>query len=175
MWMLPLPNNRRAMARLARVFKVLKNAVATLRLVYLGHESEAQPEFPYLSCIEGIGTIVFTKEIKRDVYLCKLRKGDNIESSVIVKFVEQYCVDAHRLMADNGYAPSIIAYKQVTSQFHVIVMEFIPNAVTLHEYIKSKQSREHTVDQLKEHCSKALHIMHTGGYCHGDLRGNNIP
>ena len=103
-----------------------------------------------------------------------MRKYDEESISVIIKFVEQYCIDAHRLMADNGYAPSIIAFQQVTSWYHVIVMDYIHNAESLYEYIKNKQNKEHTVDQLKEHCTKAVRILHTGGYCHGDLRGNNI-
>ena len=175
MWMVPLMNNRPAMAQLARVFKALKNALATLRQFYLDRKMEIQPQFPYFTKIEGIGTIVYSDEIKQDVFLGNLiRKDDEGSISVIVKFVEQYCIDAHRLMAYNGYAPSVIAFEQVTSRYHVVVMEYIQDTETLHEYVKNEQNKKHPVDKLKDHCSKALRIMHEGGYCHGDLRGNNI-
>ena len=64
MWMPLLPNNRPAMAQLARVFKALKNGVATLRQIYLDQKWDAQWKFPYFTKIEGMGKIMYLDEIK---------------------------------------------------------------------------------------------------------------
>ena len=174
MWMVPLPNNRPAMTRLAKVFKALKNALASLIQLYDCPKRKPQPQFPYFRIINDVGKIVYTEEIKQDVFIGELEKNSGDSFTVIVKFVEQYCIDAHRLMASKGYAPSVITFEKVTSRYHVVVMEYVEDAVTLHEYIQKEQNRKHSIDQLKDHCSKALCVLHESGFCHGDLRGNNI-
>ena len=174
MWMVPQPNDRSAMTQLARVFKALKNALAHLIEFHLRAVPEPERHYPYFREIGDEGIISYLEELKQNVFRCVLQKDGNSER-VIVKFVERYGIEAHRLLEKKGYAPSVKAFvKNVTSRYHVIVMEYIEHAVTLYDYILKEEHKTHTVTQLKDHCSEVLTLLHTQGYCHGDLRGNNI-
>ena len=53
---------------------------------------------------------------KARCFVCELEKDSGDSVTAIVKFVEQYGIEAHRLMVNKGYAPPIIAFvENVTS------------------------------------------------------------
>jgi len=92
---------------------------------------------------------------------------------VVVKFVEgAYGIDVHKYLADQGCAPRIEHFdRALTSRYQVVVMQYIDGAQTLHDYINDGNNPDDIVKQ----CKATIEDMHKKeGYCHGDLRPNNI-
>jgi len=69
-------------------------------------------------------------------------------------------------------APVVYYSEKITSLYNVIVMEYIENATSLREYVKSSSTVD--VQSVKTKCTKILNELHEAGYCHGDFRSNNI-
>lgn len=112
--------------------------------------------------------MVYVQElIKHNLFLCKLKTE---KEKVVVKFVEEYGITVHTFIAERGYAPSIKTYEKETSRYHALVMEYIERGVPLTLYCLKDSEKEH----LKSELVKIVQEVHGGGFCHRDLRGNNI-
>ena len=46
--------------------------------------------------------------------------------------------------------------------------------LTLYDYLQKQHETHDETQGIKYHCQKALELLHTKGYCHGDFRSNNI-
>lgn len=172
LWLAFQPNNRSAMAQLAKTLKALKNALERLETYYRDLPSaDTQVQFPYFRKFEDIHQqetkITYTAEIKNHVYRAKT----NTDKRVIVKFVERYGTAAHEACASKELAPQLLSVQQVTSRYKMVVMEDLENATTLWDYLCHNRS---DMDWLLRRCRKALEVLHKQGFCHGDFRPNNI-
>ena len=178
LWLTLQPNNRPAMAQLARTLKALKVALGHLKHYYTNRPSAAgtqlEVEFPCFrkfkdetSQQQTESEIVYTANIKNHVFRAKTNTG----KKVVVKFVEKYGSDAHRACAVNGFAPQLLSDKKVTSRYKMIVMEDLEDATNLECYIYPSPDDK---KRLLKRCEEALTKLHKSGFCHGDFRSNNI-
>ncbi|CAE6428928.1 unnamed protein product [Rhizoctonia solani] len=107
----------------------------------------------------------------KPIYVAKLR---NSGLPIVVKFVESYNSDAHRLLAREGLAPALLydgtahANDQLGPNHHMIVMEHV-NGVDLGHYVGPILPP--CVSANIEH---ALSLLHDADIVFGDLRPPNI-
>ena len=99
------------------------------------------------------------------------------KSSLLVKLVapECYSETVHRLLADNGLAPSLHGIICVAGAPSAIVMEYLDKNsgwMTLQNYIKEHQ--EITISTEHPELVRLLEIMKKERVVHGDLRPLNI-
>ena len=167
-WLVHQPYQKHAMICVARVMRALKVQLCDLVDLYIKAKAVEQPNYPFFQTPGDVGTLVYKKQIKPNVYVCLL----NEKSKVVVKFVEgAYGIDVHKYLADQGYAPKVEYFNaDLTSRYQVVVMQFIESAITLDDHIKDGSNPN---DIVKE-CKVVIDDMHSKGYCHGDLRPNNI-
>jgi serine/threonine protein kinase len=94
--------------------------------------------------------------------------------SIVVKFVQRYGEDAHRLLAKENLAPELFYYGHIGVQdeapsyghLRMVVMEYI-DGDTLD---KAKRIPRTSRDQIR----RALDLLHQSGYVFGDLRQPNV-
>ncbi|CAG8584901.1 6604_t:CDS:1 [Paraglomus occultum] len=90
---------------------------------------------------------------------------------IVVKFTTQYNEAAHELCAKDNLAPKLLGVKEVSKGLKVIIMEYVQNSRTLHEYKPSQQDQYlHVMEDVK----RAISLLHRNGYVFGDLRSSNI-
>ena len=96
---------------------------------------------------------------------------------MLVKLVDPECYgkDVHRILAHEGFAPSLLGTAEVPGAPTAIVMEYLdPSSgwMTLHSYLKKRQRIE--VNTKHPELVKLLKTMKEKEVVHGDLRPNNI-
>ena len=165
-WLVVQPWNEVEMIRTAKTLKALKIACSALIQFLVGGHNIPQPQFPAIHEF-GESRLEYVKEIHSHLFKCLLLP-DNV--NCVVKFTPTYSHDAHRLLANSGYAPKLL-HDGIICNFHVVVMEEVENALTVDNYIAKND--EDRIRILAE-CRKALDILHSNGYCHGDFRPCNI-
>ena len=164
LWCVPQQNDRAAMIQLARCLKALKNALCQLSIDC--KLPRKQPRFPFFNSDK----YTYEMQIKNNVFLCRDNKDEKKE--VIIKFVETYGIDVHRFMAEKSYAPTVLEWCQVTTRYHAVVMDCIPYSC-LTAYINTCPTTDDK-QKCKDSLTAMVRAMHDEGYCHGDLRGNNV-
>ena len=164
LWCVPQPNDRAAMIQLARCLKALKNALC--QLIIDCKLPRKQPRFPFFNSDK----YTYEKQIKSNVFYCHDNKDES--KKVIIKFVETYGIDVHRFMAEKSYAPTVLEWCQVTTRYHAVVMDCI-RYPCLTAYINTCPTTDDK-QKCKDSLTAMVRAMHDEGYCHGDLRGNNI-
>ena len=83
---------------------------------------------------------------------------------VVVKFVRKYGEDVHRLLASEKLAPELFSVDQLPGGWLAVVMEKVVG-----EMMPNKIQKP-----VKEALKKAVELMRSNGYVHGDLRPQNI-
>ncbi|KAJ6463197.1 hypothetical protein C8R47DRAFT_1180344 [Mycena vitilis] len=170
--------------RVARVLYSLTRSLGHLREYYVALTSTNDPEpsrfFPspnsFLSC--GIPVhFEYVEALERDAgcvtFLCKTL--EDRPRSVVVKFTQAYCPEAHELLAANGMAPELLYCGSVDHSddgpsyqpLKMIVMEYIDGKTVAQLQDKLPQD---FAGQLTE----IISVLHNGGYVFGDLRWPNI-
>jgi serine/threonine protein kinase len=93
---------------------------------------------------------------------------------VVIKFVERYGEEAHRLLAQQHLAPQLVYFGRVGvhdddptfGELRMVVMEYV-DGFTLHEVKRVPLS-------AKEEVARALQILHDKDHVFGDLRRQNV-
>ena len=67
---------------------------------------------------EMVQKLRYTKKLKDHVFHAVIEDGGQ---SVIVKFVQRYSTEAHKLCADNNLAPHLLGTRQVTTCYSVVL------------------------------------------------------
>ncbi|KAF7336569.1 hypothetical protein MSAN_02289100 [Mycena sanguinolenta] len=176
--------NSHACRRVARVLYSLTRSLHELRRYYTtlpqtGPSTRFFPSPKEFQC-PGSSTPVrfeYAEPLERDAgcvaFLCKT-KEDN--QSIVVKFAESYCSEAHAHLAAKGMAPQLLYCGPIDPSpgapsyggLKMIVME----------YLEGK-----TVAQVEQHnlpgdfavqLKKIIGVLHAGGFVFGDLRPPNI-
>ena len=164
LWLVLQPMNSEEMIRTARVLKALKSSLTTLSLYY-STEKRQQPRFPSYKYKDGAEVLQYEERMKPHLYSCTLK-----DSSVIVKFAESYGENAHKLLADAGFAPKLHHIGN-HGRFTVVIMEKLPDVTRVDEYLlQNPNDKKNVLDQ----CQNALNILHNNSFCHGDFRTCNI-
>lgn len=97
------------------------------------------------------------------VFLAKTTQNKD----VCVKFTRKYSVAAHERCAENFVAPRLLADETLPGGWIMVVMEYLDEA--LYEHFGN--SNRH---QLQERVARAIEILHTGEFVHGDVRDVNV-
>ncbi|KAL0229331.1 hypothetical protein GEMRC1_013949 [Eukaryota sp. GEM-RC1] len=105
------------------------------------------------------------------VYLANYKTVD--QKPLVVKFATTYDVEAHKLLAEHGFAPDFYYYEEISNQLTLIEMEYLdPAEFCLLESIPySLWGRKQ--DILKE-IRNAVNLLNSHNIVHGDLRPSNI-
>ena len=98
---------------------------------------------------------------------------------IVVKFVDRYGEKAHRLLADNGFAPKLLYYgsprlddkEPSYESISMVVMEYIDGDTFA---VAKKKMSEESVRAVLSAVQCALELLHEGGLVFGDLRPPNV-
>ena len=172
-----VPQKEEAMIRIARIFKALKEAIGVIRQYYRNIPvAVRQPRFPIFQSFYK-GNIEYKEAIKRHTFKGTLTYPDKPSEPVFVTFVKRYSRETHELMDFHGYAPKLIHYEERVggTQYTVIVMEYIPDAMPLDKLLlEEDELEEDEEDRIRRRCTKALKVMHNNGFCHGKISSKSI-
>ena len=175
-----VPQREEAMIRIARIFKALKEAIRKIRQYYTKETRVTWPRFPIFQSFYN-GNIQYEKAIKRHTFKGTLTYYNNGTSkNVVVTFVKRYSHETHKFMDSRKYAPQLIHYEERVggTQYTAIVMEYIPDAMPLDEFLKYAANDFYSFNTIKElvrtHCTKALKVLHDNGFCHGKISSKSI-
>ncbi|CUA71753.1 hypothetical protein RSOLAG22IIIB_09793 [Rhizoctonia solani] len=202
MWVGSNPSKPKEIRSVARVFDCVLQAQKELKVYYTELASQdprsldpspfpypnhfiadtgEQVNFDYISALEplSLDASSYLKSSKSHiipdklVFLAKLR---NVESPtrVVVKFVEYYNSDAHKLLAKEGLAPKLLydgtahESRPLGPDYYMIVMEYV-NGVDL------GRSDDLTLPLcVGENVERALSVLHGADIVFGDLRSPNV-
>ena len=178
--------------RIGRIMYALKRALDTLDAYYLTlpatkhttPQSGPQRLYSFEPSIDSYlnddGTLVKFKYISKTeanpgcVAFLAETLTEKIPRRIIVKFVERYNADAHKLVAIVGLAPALYYCGKVGvgaenpsyGHLKMVVTEFIQGST-----LYNRQAFPAAiVDQVKQ----ALAVLHSCGYVYGNLRRSNI-
>lgn len=83
--------------------------------------------------------------------------------TVVVKFVWQYNVEAHRMLAKAGHAPQLLGFSRLSDQLSVVVMEYLGGD----RFCSINDAPSHVLDDLQD-------MLKSNQVFHGDIRSPNI-
>ncbi|KAH8091692.1 hypothetical protein BXZ70DRAFT_898736 [Cristinia sonorae] len=187
----------------ARVFNALRRSLDELEAYYRGvtlPPSTSSPtppsptaavSFPYPTMYTHDDAEVRFKYVQRlqdsASSVAFLAETEDKTSKLVVKFVDRYGADAHRLLANAGYAPALHYFGSIDGRtpattpdvmksglyigpVRMVVMEYVEGA-TLHDAV---HDREDIPANAKQETARALSILHNAGFVFGDLRSPNV-
>ncbi|KAF7980765.1 hypothetical protein HWV62_36811 [Athelia sp. TMB] len=169
--------------RTVRVLLALRTSLKSLEAYYKGLDMERGDEarvFPHFCSYPGPDknpvSFRYLKKLaarSKTKPVFKARVDDN-GPLIVVKFVQRYNSDAHRLLARSNLAPKLLYSGFDEGNTHggcgslkMVIMEFVggPTAYDIPTSLSVKQ-----FDRVQE----AVNILHAGGFVFGDLREPNI-
>ncbi|KAJ6468738.1 hypothetical protein C8R45DRAFT_1017459 [Mycena sanguinolenta] len=170
--------------RVARVLHSLTRSLGHLRNYYVTLTSSNDPEpsrfFPSPTSFLSSGASVqfeYLQALERDAvcvtFLCRTQEEQ--PRSIVVKFAQTYCPEAHELLAQKGLAPQLLYCGPVVHSddapsyqlLKMIVMEYIDGRTVA-------QLEGKLPDDFAEQVTKIVSILHNDGYVFGDLRWPNV-
>ena len=86
--------------------------------------------------------------------------------NIVVKFCETCCEDAHRLLTDHGFAPTLHHCSKVSGGLWMVVMDWEPSENAAYRF-------RHQVglpDEVLKDIRDPVTILHNKGFVFGDLR-----
>jgi serine/threonine protein kinase len=95
--------------------------------------------------------------------------GD-VEGGLCVKFTKRYSENAHRFLANLGYAPQLREVTSLPGGWTMVVMDFSPYAQLSELLMPSVESPRFVKSKIRDIVQK----LHDNGFVHGDIRENNI-
>ncbi|CAG8657785.1 157_t:CDS:1 [Paraglomus brasilianum] len=168
------------MFQLAQTFHALNKAVVLLQGVYNQGPPQISPtqrSFPYINSFQTLDGqmlefnyksklhgLVFNVERSND-YSCTLPKD------LLVKFAQDYGVNAHEACAEMGIAPQLFGCYSVSGGWKVVVMEYMKDD---YSNLAEEYYEPSCVDEIKKSVKEKVEKMHAKGFVHGDLRQVNI-
>ncbi|KAH9058919.1 hypothetical protein EDB83DRAFT_2520665 [Lactarius deliciosus] len=188
-WLGGYPCSDDRLQSMTRILASLGAGIAELRQFYTNlslHDSQEDPQrfYPFIRQYTVGGQVVKfsyqdyltqkTPEHAKAMFLATTETEDGREPrrQIVVKFVQRYNADAHRLLATAGLAPK----KFYSPTEHpdlagltMVAMEFV-DGKPAHQHCGSLQLPPSISDQLK----KPLEILHENNFVFGDFRHPNI-
>ncbi len=170
---------------LVRHLKALRRAVHSLESYYSGNlvSPSHNPFHPYPTSFTTQDGLV-----KRFKYHSSM-KGRNLffgtidddnGAAICVKFVTRYCEQAHRFLAERGFAPRLHAVERLPGGQYMVVMDDVSNDyTTLFNFIQDDpdlllKDNEGTRNLFVQTVRDCLIQLHQAGLVHGDIRNTNI-
>lgn len=184
MWLGGSPYLDENIMRIARIFSAAAKAVRNLHAYYDSLElsdtpvpsrlfprpafgPENQPDFQLTFteklCFESrVPRLLFGAEIPEQ------GEANHVSKKVVVKFAEQYCEEAHRLLAGHHLAPRLHFCKRTLCGLYMVVMDRAEgqDAYTLFH--------SEPPDYVKKDVDRAIQLLHQHGFVHGEICMSNI-
>lgn len=176
--------------RLARIFQALALCREELEEYYTGLRPSSSYDFSFLHPHPVTANETPLPTIKYDKYLASnglptetvpdlgerstaLYTGilDGGER-VLIKFAGRYNVEAHKLLAEAGLAPRLHFFNPIIGNLHMIVMDYLPDAMT--SDLKLREERVSGPSAVLDKVELAVSLLHERGIVFGDLREGNI-
>ena len=183
-----VPQNQKAMIRIAQIFKALKDAIRAIRSYYTAlplpppqyYPGQDRPDLiqirhPIVTLHEVDNeeteiSITYTKRLQANMFEGIAPSLGNVQ--VMVHFVENYNQDVHDQMHRKGLAPEILKYaKAKGTRYKAIIMKHIDGATFFADYLKTYPDEK---EVIFEECRKVLATMHQEELCHGKFTHENI-
>ncbi|KAL0229220.1 hypothetical protein GEMRC1_013840 [Eukaryota sp. GEM-RC1] len=105
------------------------------------------------------------------VYLANYKTDD--QKLLVVKFATTYDVDAHKLLAEHGYAADFYYSEEISNQLILIEMEYLdPKKFTSLDSLVnfSVEAKRKVLKEIRN----AVNLLNSHSIVHGDLRPSNI-
>lgn len=131
--------------------------------------------FLYSAVVHGVSVLFQYKEclkIKPQESYVYLVETTNTQEQFIVKFTRRYCEQVHQLMANHHYAPCLHSVQQISAEWKMIVMDYIPHYLNYFRIFNKVDNDLKTT--FRQQLLEILDILHRNNYLHGDLRRPNI-
>ncbi|CAE6450431.1 unnamed protein product [Rhizoctonia solani] len=187
LWVGEDPSRPSKLDQIVCIFHCINQARIELDHYYRAHyppppgESIVSP-FPYLThYLDSTGQVVrfaYRKSLcpanpEKPIFLAKIDDPEN-PRPIIVKFVRKYNADAHRLLAEHGFAPQLLydgtmyPDDQPGPDHNMVVMDFIQGADL--EALGSSPLPRSVFNDIEA----AIKLLHGRDFVFGDLREPNV-
>ncbi|KAI9456037.1 hypothetical protein BJY52DRAFT_1384109 [Lactarius psammicola] len=174
----------------ARILAALGTGIEELTQFYTNltpHSSSQDPQrfYPFIRQYSVEGRVVrFSYQAylvqktpeshSKAIFLAITENEDEQEPrrKIVVKFVQRYNAEAHRLLATEGLAPELFYCSTKDPDLAgltMVVMEYI-DGTTAHQRFSNDRLPQHIFDQVE----KALRTLHARNFVFGDFRYPNI-
>ncbi|KAJ6567373.1 hypothetical protein DFH09DRAFT_1156775 [Mycena vulgaris] len=144
------------------------------------NDPEPSRFFPSPNSFISCGTPVhfeYLEALERDAacvtFLCRTQEDQ--PRSVVVKFTQTYCPEAHKLLAQQGHAPELLYCGPVDHSDSAPSYQLLKMIVM--EYIDGKtaaQLQDKLPEDFAQQLTKIVSVLHDDGYVFGDLRWPNL-
>lgn len=180
--------------RVARFLHALSLGIVDLKDWYHNHISQRQP---YDADLHGSSHPRFYpfpdrypihaedfREVVEFEYVCPLQKsatcvafqavtkGVSNPKRIVVKFVQRYCPELHRTLADSELAPALLYYGRLHPE-----VDYEPWAMVVMDYLDSEPSfvnNRHQDEEVSNKVLEAITLAHAAGFVLGDVRPPNV-
>jgi hypothetical protein len=86
---------------------------------------------------------------------------------LLSNLLKSICLDLHQTLADSEFASKLLYFKQISSFWSIIVMDYVENLISIDSL---SMHREQIVPKLDE----ILQLMKSRNFVHGDFRSSNL-
>ena len=168
---------------LSRTFAAIASAIETLKEYYRCLKLNPgppkvirlfpQPTYAANGHPEEIPTILRRFEYEGrepDNYRSSLFEGTYKGCPVLIKFCPTYHGNAHRLVANAGYAPELFFCERLQGGVMMVIMELVHCRDAFHHFSGTKTIPSNLLDDVKA----AIGVLHSANLVFGDLRRSNI-
>jgi len=163
-------------ARVAQLFYCLRTALKDLESKYVALASTQRLSLPCFPCITSYGGDPNGTKFayKKRLHYSDTRKAtaifaaeDSRGNPLFIKFTSRYNAAAHRLLAQEGYAPTLRHCSETVagSGCLMVVMDHIDGT--------DMSGRRFTGEDLRR-VREAINLLHQNQFVFGDLRPDNI-
>ncbi|PVF95874.1 hypothetical protein CPB86DRAFT_875337 [Serendipita vermifera] len=175
-------------SQLSRTLAATRRAVENLKAHYAGWAEPTQAKasleiadivsFPYKTHYDAQGPVKQRVEFRyykrlNDsglIFLTKTAEGKDL----FIKFTRKYSAAAHKYCSDNGVAPTLHAVERLPGGWLMVVMDLLDETLYSYPIIPYSFYDKPTRDRLFSRITRAMNIMHNGGFVHGDFRNVNL-
>lgn len=109
-----------------------------------------------------------TQDYHRALFRAQLRLP-NCTKNVVVKIVDTYNADAHRLLADAGLAPSLYLFERLIGGGYIVAMDIVDGSSAA-KLLDGKRLPSRASMDIED----ALRLLHASNFVFGDLVLDNI-
>jgi len=100
------------------------------------------------------------------------KSSDKDLGTLCVKFTRRYSEDAHRFLAQLGYAPRLRAVMRLLGGWNMVVMDYSEYTQLCDPMLQILDELRHT---MMAKVSEAMQNLHDAGFVHGDIRSPQHP
>jgi hypothetical protein len=99
------------------------------------------------------------------------KSSDKDLGTLCVKFTRRYSEDAHRFLAQLGFAPQLRAVMRLPGGWNMVVMDYSEYTQLCDPMLQISDELQH---KMMAKVSEAVQKLHDAGFVHGDIRSLNV-